>query len=286
MIRISIVCVFLVLASNLSAQKKLKLSTNGKGTLFFYGGYHRVGYASHNIDFKGSDYSFELENQRFSDNQEGESVADFFGSSSLQSAQAAFHVGYYVAHKWALTAGYDRMNFFIQLDEPSRVNGSFAPGSHSLLSGNYSGDLIQLTKDDLYYAQEKGVNLFTIGIQRTDKWYRARDASFSLNTNARLALGPIFSNTTFIYDAFLTENSSGFSGMGFYNHLSLRFDFFQHVFIQPGLNAGVISQGNVALRSITDERARHTAWFLSPQISIGASLFVRPTDGCGTCPKW
>lgn len=267
-------------------QKKLKLSTNGQGTMFVHAGYNRSAYNRSDVEFSGGNYSFSLHQPTFSDTPEGVELSRFFHSSSMETFQLNVHVGYFVDHKWALTLGYDRMNLFMQFDEPFIVSGNVAPEVHSKLSGGYDRQSVDLEEQDLNYYQDKGINFFNAGVQRTDKWYRTKDASFSVNTIAKVGVGVVFSNSTYTFDGFTTENATGLSGVGAYANAGVRFDFFQHVFFQAGVSSGILAQNNTSLRSITNETAKQNTLFFSPQIAIGLSFFVRPTNACNTCPQW
>ncbi|MDX1650858.1 MAG: hypothetical protein R3277_00075 [Brumimicrobium sp.] len=280
----TIILVGLIFLSGMNcfAQKKSKLNTNGKGTLFGYAAYNRSAYAPAKVTFEGADYNFRLTNTRFSDTEDGTNLGNFFDSGS---PQFNLHLGYYFANKWALTFGMDRLNYFMR-EGAVTLDGSFAPGAHADFTGNYNDQNIDINRDQIFLRQQSGVNFFRIGVQRTDQWYKSRKGKFAFNTNAGIGLGALFSSADFTFDGSTAKNVTSLSGIGLSAHAGLRFDFFQHLFLHTMISGGVLNQRNVLLSSDESESSKHVIGYISPEIGVGFILFARPTNGCGTCPQW
>ncbi|MEX1190850.1 MAG: hypothetical protein WEA99_02670 [Brumimicrobium sp.] len=280
-----IIILMLVIVGNdsLLAQRKTKLNTNGKGTLFAYFGYNRSVYSASDVYFTGNNYDFSTGSTSFSDDQEGTSLSSYFSSSS---PQFNLYLGYYIANKWALTFGMDRLNYFFNDNQTVVMDGTFSPDAHSDFSGTYNNEEVDINRNQLNIAQKNGLNYFRLGIMRTDQHYKSKKAAFAFNTNIGIGLGAIFSSLDYTFDGITTQNITSLSGWGISAHVGLQFDFFQHIFLKTSLSGGVINQRNIQLTTNATASAKHITGYISPEVSIGFNIFAKPTNGCGTCPQW
>lgn len=265
------------------SQRKTKLNTNGKGTLFGYVGYNRSAYSTSDVSFSATNYDFTMGGMSFADNQEEVQMGSYFNSSS---PQFNFHLGYFVANKWAITLGLDRLNYFSRSNQNVTLDGTFSPDSHSDFSGSYQNEDITLNRNQLYLEQNGGLNYVRIGLLRVDQLYKSRKAEFAVNTLVGVGAGALFSGLDYTFDNSKVQNISSLSGFGVSGHLGLRFDFFQHVFLQLSLSGGLLNQGNIQLTTTESSTASHKMGYISPEISLGFNIFAQPTNGCGTCPQW
>lgn len=265
------------------SQRKTKLNTNGKGTLFGHVGYNRSAYSSSDVSFSSTNYDFTMGGMSFSDNDEEVGLGNYFNSSS---PQFNFHLGFFVANKWAITLGLDRLNYFSRSNQGVTLDGAFSPNAHSDFSGSYQNEDIILNRDQLYLQQNGGVNYVRVGLLRVDQLYKSRKAEFAVNTIVGVGVGALFSGLDYTFDNYTVQNVTSLSGFGFSGHLGLRFDFFQHVFLQTSLSGGLFNQGNIDLTTDANSTASHKIGYISPEISLGFNVFANPTNGCGTCPQW
>jgi hypothetical protein len=264
------------------SQRKTKLNTNGKGTLFGYVGYNRSVYSSSDVNFSSTNYDFTAGGMNFSDNEEEVGMGEYFNSSS---PQFNFHLGFFVANKWAITLGMDRLNYFSKENQNVTIDGAFSPDDNDS-SGPYSNEEVTLNRNQLYLQQNGGVNYVRVGLLRADQFYKSRKAEFSINSIVGVGIGALFSGLDYTFDNYTVQNVTSLSGFGFSGHLGLRFDFFQHVFVQTTLSGGLLNQGNIQLTTNSTATASHKMGYISPEISIGFNIFAKPTNGCGTCPQW
>jgi hypothetical protein len=265
------------------SQRKTKLNTNGKGTLFGYVGYNRSAFTASNVNFSSTNYDFTVGDMMFSDNEEGVGMGEYFNTSS---PQFNIHLGYFVANKWAITLGMDRLNYFSNANQSVTLDGAFSPDSHSDFSGPYQNEEVVLNRNQLYLQQNGGVSYVRVGLLRVDQLYKSRKAEFAINTVAGVGFGGLFSGLDYTFDNQTVQNTSSLSGFGISGHLGLRFDFFQYVFLQIALSGGLLNQGNIQLTTNSTTTASHKMGYISPEISLGFNVFAKPTNGCGTCPQW
>ncbi|PHR49873.1 MAG: hypothetical protein COA32_01695 [Fluviicola sp.] len=265
------------------AQRKTKLNTNNKGTLFGYAGYNRSAYSASDVQLSSTNYDFKVGGMMFSDNEEQVGMGNYFKSSS---PQFNVHLGFFVANKWAVTLGMDRLNYFSKANQNVTFDGAFSPDAHSDFNGSYQNEDVLLNRNQLYIQQNGGINYVRVGLMRVDQFYKSRKAEFAFNTIVGVGIGALFSGLDYTFDSQTVQNVSSLSGFGVSGHLGLRFDFFQHVFLQASLSGGLFNQGNIQLTTNSTTTASHKMGYLSPEISIGFNIFANTSNGCGTCPQW
>lgn len=268
------------------AQRKTKLNTHSQGTMFGSIGYNRSIYSGSDADFSSTNYNYQLFGVSFSDHPNGLPLSNYFNSGGGETTQFNATIGYYVAHKWAVTLGVDRLNVFMNYTNETRLSGTFAPGAHSFLEGTYENEPVNFGAEQINYFQSDGVNFISAGLVRSSQLYKSRKARVEILANLGVNFGFLFAQSNYTFDAFTTQRIGGLSGVGFSGNLNARFVFFQHVFIQPQLTGGILNHSNTALSAGKNTTVSHTNGYLSPELRIGFSFFVRPTDGCGTCPQW
>lgn len=265
------------------SQRKTKLNTNGKGTLFGYVGYNRSAYSASDVQFSSTNYDFTVGGMKFSDNKEEVAMGQYFNSSS---PQFNFHLGFFVANKWAITLGMDRLNYFSRANQTVTLDGAFSPDAHSDFSGPYQNEEVVLNRNQMNIQQIGGVNYVRAGILRVDQFYKSRKAEFAVNSIVGVGIGALFSGIDYTFDNYTVQNVTSLSGFGISGHLGLRFDFFQHLFLQTSLSGGLFNQGNILLSTDAESTASHKMGYISPEVSLGFNIFAKPTNGCGTCPQW
>jgi len=116
--------------------------------------------------------------------------------------------------------------------------------------------------------------------------YKSRKAEFAFHTVYGVKLGGLFTKVDYTFDDYTTQNISSFSGLGFSGDIGLRFEFYQHVFLQLGLTGGLLNQKNIKLSTNGSSTAKQVVGFISPSINIGFSFFISQKNNCGTCPQW
>ncbi|PKR82261.1 hypothetical protein CW751_02715 [Brumimicrobium salinarum] len=264
------------------SQRKTKLNTNGQGALFGQLGINRSFYSTANVEINSNNYNFTLENTSIKDNIQTKEESSLFSS---ESPQISIKLGYFIKPKWALTLSFDRYNTFFEDNQNVRLNGTFAPGSHSIYTGSVDEEIL-LTQDQFNIAQSKGINYFAFGFQRNDMLVKTRKAKFALHAIYGAKLGALFTTVDFTYDDFTTQNLSSLSGFGASAEVGFRFEFFQHVYLQVGLNGGVLNQNKILLSDDESRTAKQTVGFISPHFSLGFNVFASSKNNCGTCPQW
>jgi len=271
----------ILMSTPLYCQRKTKLNTNGQGTL--YGGlnYNRSYYGNSNLNFTGSEFEFNLNKASLHDNPNFNSP--YFHSDGLEYFQFSAQIGYFIKNKWALSLGFDRLNIFTPEEFTANIDGVIAPNSSSI-EGQYDNDEIYITQNELYYTQSVGTNFASLSINRMDQIYKSKKSAVEVLSFVRLGTGALFSSVDFTFNNITSQRVSSLSGIGFNASIGIRTVFWQSVYLQMNFTGGALNHRNIDLGQ--NRSLNHVTPYFSPEIGIGFSYFVRPTNNCNTCPQW
>ena len=272
-------------ALDVLAQRRKKVSPIGQGTLYGFVGYNRSAYGLSDFSVAANNYNFTMHDVRFTDNPDGAPISSFFGTEGFSNFQVGAQLGYFIKKNWALGLGFERYNFFIPSDNILRFSGNFAPGSHSIYSGNYESEPIAMVDNYLNYRQSQGVSYIQINALRVDELFANKQGTFQLASIAGLGAGVLVADAIYTFDGFTSTNVVSVSGFGFNTYGGVRLNFWKHVFLQTRFVFGGFNQRNIQLREANPVEGGHFTTFFAPEVSIGFNIFVRPSD-CGTCPQW
>lgn len=269
--------------------KKQKIS-HAQGTLFGYWGYNRSAYTESNMRFVGPGYDFTLSGAKAHDNQSPLSSGYYWKLNSITVPQFSARVGYYIRHHWAISFGYDHMKYIFQDRNEVTLSGEIDPGVDNTTnwSGIYTGEPIVTDRNTFHYENSDGLNYLRFEVMRTDLLiaFGAKD-QFAISTNLSAGAGALLSFNDFDFAGQKNVRTISLSGYGISGHASLRFEFFRHVFIQTKLGGGLNHQLKVRTRpNDASSYARHAYGYGSFDTSVGFLFYIRPTNGCGTCPIW
>lgn len=267
-----------------------KKESDSRGTLFGYWGYHRSAYTRSDIRFVGPGYDFTLANAVGHDEQAIVSTNNYLKLSNLTVPQFNVRVGYYFRDHWAVSIGYDHMKYILADENEVFLSGQIDPGVDDVTnwSGTYNAEPIVTNRDFFHYENSDGMNFIRLELTRTDTWLRLGDRDqFKLSSNFGLSFGSILSLNDFKFAGAETKRTSSMSGFGTAIHISPRFEFFRHVFIQPGFSTGFIRQGKVQTRpNNASSYARQNLGYVEFNTVVGFLLYIRPTNSCDSCPVW
>lgn len=263
-------------------QRKSKLNTNGQGALFAQVGYNRSAYSNSTIALNGNKYDLKLNNTSIQDNEEGKGMGEFFSGSS---PQISLKIGYFIKPKWAITLGFDRYNTYFKNNQTIGLEGTFAPGAHSNYSGTVNEDVL-LTRDQFNIAQSRGINFFSIGVQRNDQIHKTRKSEFAFHTLYGIQAGPLLTQVDYTFDGYTAPSVSSLSGIGAAVNIGVRFEFFQHLYLQLELDGGILGQNNIKLSDDGSTNGKQVVGFISPSVHLGFNVFASSKNNCGTCPQW
>lgn len=283
--------VVIVLSNHANAQHKRmkKKDSDSRGTLFGYWGYNRTKYTKSDIRFVGPGYDFTLAGAKAHDNP-STNIREYFNPTTLTVPQFNARVGYYIKDHLAISLGYDHMKYIFADQNEVYLSGSIDPGVDNTTnwSGTYNVEPITTDRSTFHYENSDGLNFIRAELTRTDRWLKfGPKQEFVISTNIGASFGTILSYNDLNFAGLHTYRTISFSGMGMALHVSPRFEFFRHLFIQPQLSAGYMKQIKVQTRpNDPSSYAKHGFIYSELSAVVGFFLYIRPANGCDTCPVW
>ena len=291
----TVLIVVLLLSFTTEAQmglKRMKKKVSyAEGTLFGYWGYNRSGYTKSNIRFVGPGYDFTLKGSRSHDNPERFDPSVYFNPSKLTIPQFNYRLGYYFKDHWAISLGQDHMKYIFADRNQVLLSGEIKPGVDTVTnwSGIYNGEPVTTERSKFHYENSDGLNYLRIELTRTDQWLTVGERNwFAIATNIGVGLGGLLSFNDFRFGTDGTDiRTISMSGYGISAHASVRLEFLRHVFLQSGFSGGFHHQIKVKTRpNDPSSYARQAYGYYDFNTVLGFLFYIRPKNGCDSCPVW
>ena len=265
-----------------------KKDSYAAGTLFGYWGYNRSGYTKSNMRFVGPSYDFTLAGATAHDNPEKFDASVYFNPNKITIPQFNCRVGYYFKDHWAVSFGYDHMKYIFAHNNQVSLSGEIGSGIDTLWSGTYNAEDIVTDREHFHYENSDGLNYLRLELTRTDRWLTVGEKDwFAVSTNVGVATGGLLSFNDFTFGGRKDVRTISMSGYALSVHLGARFEFFRHFFIQPNFGTGFMHQVKVRTRpNDPSSFARHAYGYLEFDTVLGFLLYIRPKNGCNSCPQW
>lgn len=255
-----------------SQEKTDKLSNKGK--FFLYWGWNRGYYSNSDINFKGNDYNFTLNNATASDKPTPFSFDKYLNPANMTIPQTNYRIGYFLNEKYTISFGVDHMKYVLDQNQMASISGEidevYAPHD-----GSYTGELKEITEDFLQFEHTDGLNYASVEFSRFDDistFFHLNSKKFQINATEGIGVGFLLprTNTTLLnkerYDEF------HLSGFGFSGRLGLDFTFFKYFFIMPELKAGYINMGDIRTTQSESDKASQSFWYVQPTIVFGGKF--------------
>lgn len=274
------------IANSQSGHKK-KRST-AAGTISFYWGYNRAWYTNSTIRFVGSDYDFKLKGASASDRPDKFKTSVYFNPRTITVPQYNARIGYYFKDKWQISFGVDHMKYVLDDHNEVSLDGYIKPGIDTVWSGDYFNQPVVTDRTSFHYENTNGVNFLRFELMRSfDLYELGRKRQIALTGNLGVGVGPMltFNDLNFAGEhSFATPSISGY-GVGVNG--ALRLEFFKHVFVQAETGLGISHLTHVRTRANDRNQFARQAFGFSQYFVAGGVLFyIRPKNGCDTCPNW
>ncbi|HLP55350.1 MAG TPA: hypothetical protein VK151_09990 [Fluviicola sp.] len=286
----SLLLILLVTAplSNAQVRKHKKKNSTAVGTLFFYWGYNRAYYTHSNIRFIGPDYDFKLKDVVAYDRPDKFRANLYFNPATLTVPQYNARIGYYLRDKWAISFGVDHYKYVMADHNEVLLDGFIADGVDTTWAGNYDDEPVVTDRNKFHYENTNGVNFLRFEVMRSfDLLEFGSQRQVALTGNLGAGLGPVLTYNDLNFAQLHTIATPSISGYGVGLNGSLRLEFFRHFFVAMESGLGLIHLVHVRTRpDDRDQFARQKFGFSSYFASAGVLIYLRPKNGCDSCPTW
>ncbi len=280
--------ILLCLSLGVQAQTKRakKKVSYGKGTLFGYWGYNRSVYTKSNLHVVGQGYDFTLKNAKASDNP-SHKFKEYVDLTNITVPQFNARIGYYFKNHYALSFGYDHMKYIFNDRNQVLLDGTINPGVDTIWSGTYNNVPVTTDRNHFHYENSNGLNYLHFELTRSDMLYRTKNSKFAITTNLGVGAGGILSFNDFAFAQKKDMVTISLSGYALSAHASVRFEFFNHVFLQAEGTGGFMHQTRVRVRpNDLNAYVSQKFGYAMGHITAGFFVYLKPTNNCDDCPKW
>lgn len=282
-----LLCLLLALPTFAQRKSKIKKNSNAKGTIFGYWGYNRSAYTKSDLTFIGEGYNFTLRNATAHDNPSDISLKAYLDFAHITVPQFNARVGYYFKNRYAISFGYDHMKYIFDDKNHVLLDGTIDPSLNTSWVGTHVNEPVVTDRDTFHYENSNGLNYLRVELMRSDMLFRTKNKKFAITWNNSIGAGSILSFNDFTFAGQKDMVTISMSGYGLSAHSSLRFEFFNHFFLQTEGSAGFLHQLKVKNRH--HEPAAYTKQkfgYVQGNVVLGFFLYLRTTNSCDSCPNW
>lgn len=287
----AVVCIVALFSFSLSVNAQVKKqrptkNSIGKGALFLYWGYNKSVYSKSKMNFVGPGYDFTLSGVKASD-RPSMNLKTYFDPKTFSVPQFNIRAGYFFSDNWAINIGYDHMKYVVDEQENALLSGHINPGVDAEWSGDYTNEKVTLNSDHFHYENTNGHNYIHAEIMYGIYLYRTPNKQFAISTLFGAGFGGILSFNDLTFAGKKDMVTISMSGYGLNAQVGVRFEFFNHFFIQSEFSGGLMHQVKVNNRpNMPEAYTRHAFGYGMFQTNIGGIVYIRSKNGCDTCPKW
>jgi len=270
------------------SQEDAKVSENSytynknKGKAYFYWGGNRAKYSKSDIQFKGDNYDFTLQNVNAGDKPKGWHI-DYINPARMTIPQTNFRIGYYVHDNYQVSFGFDHMKYVVVRPQHVKIDGYINFNGIEEGDANYNGvynndtinliDTIGPDGNPSFFAFEHtdGLNYINIEIARTDdlgEYFNFNPKKIQVNLLEGIGAGGLYPKTNATIIGKARNDEFHWAGYGVSAKVGLGLVFFNYIQIQTELKGGYINMPWIKTTSDGDT-AKQNFWFLQHNITIG-----------------
>jgi hypothetical protein len=267
-------CIALLCSNTINAQEEIKIqdkyTAHNKGKFFISWGGNRDSYTKSNVNFKGKDYNFTIDNMVAHDKPKGWHV-DYINPVKMTIPQTNFRMGYFINDHYSIAIGVDHMKYVMTQNQTATITGTI--DANTAFDGEYNNTPVVLTADFLMYEHTDGLNYVNTEFSRHDdisSLFKIRNTDkIQINVTEGVGVGLLYpkTNTTLLgkerYDDFHV------SGYGTSLKAGLNITFFKHFYLQGELKGGYINMQDIRTTQSTEDSASQDFFFFQRIIAVG-----------------
>jgi hypothetical protein len=264
----------LLFLNNLSAQEEIKrqdkYTSHNKGKFFVSWGGNRESYTKSDVNFRGKDYNFTLENMVAHDKPKGWDI-DYINPSRMTIPQTNFRMGYFIDDHYSISIGVDHMKYVMTQNQTVNMTGNI--NANTDFDGIYNNTPTIMTEDFLKYEHTDGLNYVNTEFSRHDDistLFKIRDTDkIQVNLTEGLGFGLLYPKTNTTLLGKERHDDFHVSGYGTSIKAGLNITFFKHFYVQGELKGGYINMQDIRTTQSTEDHASQDFLFLQRLIAFG-----------------
>ena len=261
-------------SNTISAQEEIKIqdkyTAHNKGKFFVSWGGNRESYTKSDVNFRGKDYNFTVENMVAHDKPKGWHV-DYINPVRMTIPQTNFRMGYFIIDHYSIALGVDHMKYVMTQNQTANVTGSI--NASTPFDGVYNNTPTVMTENFLMYEHTDGLNYMNTEFSRHDdisSVFKIRNTDkIQINLTEGVGLGLLYPKTNTTLLGKERHDDFHVSGYGTSLKAGLNVTFFKHFYIQGELKGGYINMQDIRTTKSTEDRASQDFFFFQRIIAFG-----------------
>jgi hypothetical protein len=281
---------------NTFAQEEIpvqKYAAHNKGKFFVMWGGNRESYSKSDVNFRGKDYNFTVENMSAHDIPNGWHV-DYINPANMTIPQTNLRLGYFFSDHYSLTIGVDHMKYVMAQNQIANVNGNInlpADDPGSIYNGEYNNRPVDMSLNGaveggydkgvtnpngpafLMYEHTDGLNYINTEVARFDdvsKWFGLPNIDkVQINLTEGLGAGILYPKTNTTLLGKERHDDFHVSGYGVSAKAGLNITFFKHFYVQGELKGGYINMQDIKTTTSNEDKASQHFTYFQRIIAVG-----------------
>lgn len=256
-------------------------------------GGNRESYSKSDVNFRGKDYNFTVENMAAHDKPKGWHV-DYINPANMTIPQTNLRLGYFFSDHYTVTIGVDHMKYVMSQNQTANVNGTINlptndPGS--IYNGEYNNRPVDMSQGGakeggydngeipangpafLMYEHTDGLNYINTEVARFDdisKWFGLPNIDkVQINLTEGLGAGILYPKTNTTLLGKERHDDFHVSGYGVSAKAGLNITFFKHFYVQGELKGGYINMPDIKTTTSNEDKASQHFTYFQRIIAVG-----------------
>ncbi|MBZ4034807.1 hypothetical protein K6T82_08515 [Flavobacterium sp. 17A] len=267
-----------------------KYAAHNKGKFFVMWGGNRESYSKSDVNFRGKDYNFTVEDMRAHDKPKGWHV-DYINPANMTIPQTNLRFGYFFSDHYSVTIGVDHMKYVMTQNQIANVNGNINlpesdPGH--IYNGEYNNRPVDMRQGGaveggmpdgsttipfLIYEHTDGLNYVNTEVARFDdvsKWFGLPNIDkVQINLTEGIGAGVLYPKTNTTLLGKERHDDFHVSGYGVSAKAGLNVTFFKHFYVQGELKGGYINMQDIKTTTSPEDKASQHFTYFQRIIAVG-----------------
>ncbi len=270
-----------------------KYTAHNKGKFFISWGGNRDTYSRSDVNFRGKDYNFTVNDMVAHDKPKGWHI-DYINPVNMTIPQTNFRFGYFFSDHYSVSIGWDHMKYVMSQYQTANVSGYInlpADQPGNIYNGTYNNTPVDMSQGGaqeggyengvtpvggpafLMYEHTDGLNYVNTEVSRNDdisKWFGLPNTDkVQINLTAGLGAGILYPKTNTTLLGKERHDDFHVSGYGLSAKAGINFTFFKYFYVQGELKTGYIDMRDIRTTASNDDKASQHFTFVQRIIAVG-----------------
>ena len=247
-----------------------KYTAHNKGKFYLSWGGNRETYSKSDVNFRGDNYNFTVENMQAHDKPKGWHV-DYVNPTRMTIPQTNFRLGYFISDHYSVSVGWDHMKYVMSQFQTANISGYI--NTDEGFDGQYNQTPTVMTEDFLTYEHTDGLNYINAEFARHDdisKLFTIGNTDvIQINISEGLGAGVLYPKTNTMLMGRNRHDAFHVSGYGVSAKAALNITFLKHFYIQGELKGGYINMNDIRTTAVSSDKASQHFMFFQRIIEVG-----------------